>query len=93
MRILTLFLAILFVVLQIRLWAGKNSIADYVQLRKQVAEQQQTNVEVKERNRLLFAEIDDLRNGQSAIEERARNELGFIGPDETFFRYYGASDK
>lgn len=93
MRILAVLLAILLVTLQVRLWAGKNSIADYVALRKQVEKQQQTNVEVDERNRLLFAEINNLRDGKDAIEERARNELGFIGPDETFFRYYATSEK
>jgi cell division protein FtsB len=36
------------------------------------------------RNRLLRAEIIDLRQGLDAIEERARTEFGLIKKDETF---------
>lgn len=40
----------------------------------------------QERNQSLYAEVLDLRKGQEAIEERARNELGMVKPDETFFQ-------
>jgi cell division protein FtsB len=42
--------------------------------------------EKKERNEALYAEVLDLRKGQEAIEERARDELGMIKEDETFFQ-------
>jgi cell division protein FtsB len=29
----------------------------------------------------------DLRKGDEALEERARNELGMIGKEETFYQY------
>ncbi|NOJ99469.1 cell division protein FtsB, partial [Corallococcus coralloides] len=32
------------------------------------------------------AEVTDLKEGQSAIEERARSELGMIKPGEKFYR-------
>lgn len=35
---------------------------------------------------LLKADIEDLRIGLDAIEERARNELGMIKEGETFYR-------
>lgn len=38
------------------------------------------------RNEQLFAEINDLNDGQDAIEERARTELGMIKPGESFYR-------
>ena len=38
------------------------------------------------RNQEMYADIADLKEGLEAIEERARNELGMIKPDETFFR-------
>lgn len=40
----------------------------------------------KERNEILYAEVEDLRKGQEALEERARDELGMIRDGETFFQ-------
>ena len=34
----------------------------------------------------MYADTDDLKLGTEAIEERARNELGMIKENETFFR-------
>jgi hypothetical protein len=38
------------------------------------------------RNMVLKEEIEDLKSGLEAIEELARNDLGFIKPGETFYR-------
>ncbi|HAL22358.1 MAG TPA: cell division protein FtsB, partial [Stenotrophomonas sp.] len=38
------------------------------------------------RNDALAAEVKDLKEGQAAIEERARSELGMIKPGEKFYR-------
>ncbi len=48
--------------------------------------QQSVNRELNERNAKMFAEIEDLRQGLDAIEERARNELGLVKEGETFYR-------
>ena len=42
------------------------------------------NTELKERNRVLAAEVYDLKNGIEAIEEHARLDLGLVKPHETF---------
>ena len=42
------------------------------------------NQELKERNRILAAEVYDLKHGIEAIEEHARLDLGLIKPHETF---------
>ncbi len=86
MRVFTAFLLILLVLLQHRLWFGKNSVPDYLVLKENVVRQQNANEKLQQRNKLLFADTDDLKLGLEAIEERARNELGMIKDNETFFR-------
>ncbi|MEW8431464.1 MAG: cell division protein FtsB, partial [gamma proteobacterium symbiont of Ctena orbiculata] len=38
-------------------------------------------------------EVEDLRSGQTAIEERARSELGMIKEGETFYQVIAPSDE
>lgn len=56
------------------------------QLENAVAEQELINKEARERNSVLVAEIDDLRSGLTAVEERARSDLGMIKEGETFYQ-------
>ncbi|AWS52749.1 MULTISPECIES: cell division protein FtsB [Providencia] len=83
---LTLLLIAILAWLQYSLWLGKNGIHDYVQVKDDVAAQEIVNSRLKMRNEQLFAEINDLNDGQDAIEERARTELGMIKPGESFYR-------
>ena len=76
----------LFCLLQYRLWLGKNSAPDFMILKKEVALQATNNDNLRQRNNLLKAEINDLKIGLEAAEERARNELGLIKQGETFYR-------
>ena len=86
MRTFTAVLFILFLLLQYRLWFGKNSVPDYLALQEDVVHQQALNDKLRQRNKVLYADTDDLKLGLEAIEERARNELGMIRESETFFR-------
>jgi cell division protein FtsB len=79
-------LVALFVVLQYQLWVGDGSLSEVAQLRAEIHEQQVAIGELEERNRLLEAELQDLRVGLDAIEERARSELGMIRQGETFYQ-------
>ena len=72
--------------LQYRLWFGKNSIPDFISMEKEVAQLAKHNANLTQRNNLLKADINDLKIGLDAIEERARNELGLIKEGETFYR-------
>jgi cell division protein FtsB len=86
MRTFTALLFIVLSLLQYRLWFGKNSVPDYIDLQEDVAQQKLVNLKLQQRNKLLYADTDDLKLGTEAIEERARNELGMIKENETFFR-------
>jgi cell division protein FtsB len=44
------------------------------------------------RNQALQAEVDNLKQSSEAAEERARTDLGMIGPKETFFQVVPAHD-
>jgi cell division protein FtsB len=86
MRILALVFAVLIIALQWPLWIGKGSWMRVWQLDSQLTQRQVENEKLKERNTALDAEVNDLKNGTEAIEERARNELGMIRGDEVFFQ-------
>jgi len=86
MKLFTVILLIFLGLLQYRLWFGKNSVPDYLSLKEDLARQEEANSKLKQRNKLLYADTDDLKLGVEAIEERARNELGMIKEGETFFR-------
>jgi cell division protein FtsB len=86
MKLLTIFLALLLITLQLTLWFGDDSLAEVWQLRQQINAQKDENKQLQERNAALEAEVQDLKQGLAAIEERARNELGMVKKDETFFQ-------
>jgi len=72
--------------LQYRLWIGEGSLAHVAQLKQQIAEQRQENEQLEERNRVLAAEVVELKQGLETVEERARHELGMIRDGETLFQ-------
>ena len=79
-------LVVILALLQYKLWIGNGSFAEVYRLDHAIATQQQENASFKERNLALEGEVNDLRHGMDAIEERARSELGMIKQNETFFR-------
>lgn len=86
MRILAISLLAIVLLLQYRLWVSDSGMREVWRLRREVAAQQDVNAQLKDRNRTLAAEVQDLKKGKSAIEERARTDLGMVGSNETFFQ-------
>ena len=84
MRLLIIFLATLLVLIQYPLWLGKGGWLRVWDLDKQVQAAQKKNDELKARNAKLNSEVEDLREGTGAVEERARYELGMIKENEVF---------
>lgn len=86
LRIVLVLLLVLLAWLQYRLWFGNGGEREVSQLQAQVKQQQRDNTGLQQRNDALAAEVEDLKSGEAAVEERARNELGMIKPGETFYR-------
>ncbi|RLJ21271.1 cell division protein FtsB [bacterium endosymbiont of Escarpia laminata] len=86
MRILVAILFLLLFFLQYRLWVGEGSLAEVNNLENEITRQEAALVDLKKRNRALQAEVEDLRSGSAALEERARSELGMIKEGEIFYQ-------
>jgi len=88
-RLLLWLAAGIFLILQLSLWFGEGGILDVHRLKSAVAAQQAENLKLRQRNQVLEAEVNDLKNGREAIEERARLDLGMIKDSETFYLVTG----
>ncbi len=86
MRVVTLILFVVLILLQFKLWLGEGGYTEVTRLETRVEAQRQKNNELLQRNAELQAEVEDLRDRLDAVEERARNELGLIKPDEKFYQ-------
>jgi cell division protein FtsB len=86
MKILIVILIALIAHLQYRLWFGDGSITEIRAYQQRLDDLKQQVEEKRLRNEALYAEVVDLRKGQEALEERARDELGMIKENETFFQ-------
>ena len=86
LRLVLLLLLVLLGWLQYRLWFGNGGEREVSALRARVERQARDNDGLRQRNDALAAEVEDLKSGEAAVEERARNELGMIKPGETFYR-------
>lgn len=86
MRLLMVILLLLLLTLQSKLWFSDGGVIKVRALNVAISAQQEENAHLRERNAALAAEVEDLRQGLEAIEERARTELGMIIEGETFFQ-------
>lgn len=86
MKIIIAILIVVLLILQYKLWFGDGNMREVWALQQAIEEQKRENDRLRERNAALEAEVQDLKQGLEAIEERARNELGMIKKDETFFQ-------
>jgi len=86
LKALTLVFVVLIALLQYPLWLGKGSWLRVWNVNQQISSQKEKNKTLKQRNETLSAEVRDLKQGNAAIEERARSELGMIKEDEVFYQ-------
>ncbi len=80
-------LSVLLLLLQVRLWVSDDGYREVARLGSLITEQMAENSRLSQRNQRLEFEVVELRKGDSAVEERARADLGLIGPAETFYLF------
>jgi len=91
MRIFAALLAITLILLQGRLWLSDRGLREASGLQVAVDAQREANQSQVERNRQLGAEVANLKVGLTALEERARSELGMVAASETFYQVVRAN--
>jgi cell division protein FtsB len=92
MKWLLVALLVALLAVQYRLWISRDGVGEVLQLREAVAAQRDENTQLKRRNEQLAAEVRDLKQGFSALEERARSDLGMILRDETYYQVVPKSE-
>ncbi len=68
------------------IWFGRNGVEQYEETAQAL---QLAKIRVDKLTRInegIRDEIVDLQQGNLAVEDRARSELGMIKPEETFYR-------
>jgi cell division protein FtsB len=63
-----------------------DGVREISRLEGAVAAQRADNAALVDRNAQLAAEVRDLKKGETALEERARSDLGMIASNETFYQ-------
>lgn len=86
MRWLALALLLCLVAAQVELWSSRSGVRSVMELQNQIEAQMRENAALRERNLALDAEVQDLKQGLEAVEERARSEMGMIRENEVFYQ-------
>jgi cell division protein FtsB len=86
MRIFAVTLGLALVFLQYRVWVSDQGTREVSRLQAAADAQAAANAGQSARNRELVGEVNDLKVGLTALEERARSELGMVGNSETFYQ-------
>ncbi len=84
MRLILICLTALLVLIQYPLWLGKGGWLRVWDLSRQLDSALDKERELKARNAKLASEVQDLKEGTGAVEERARYELGLVKDGEIF---------
>ncbi len=75
--------------LQYKLWVASDGVRGVTALQNEISTQQQRNEALSEDNAVLLQHIDALKTGGTAVEARARDELGMVKSGESFYQTIG----
>jgi len=85
MKFIALLLVFLLVMMQVNIWLTKDGYSRVAEIKELIQDQQKENNVMVSRNSQLKEEIKDLKDGYSAIEEKAREDIGMIKEGEEFY--------
>jgi len=83
-RLVLAALTTLLVILHAQLWFGRGSLPAVARMTQQLDAQKLGNLSAKLANERLEAEVRDLKEGLEMVEEKARQELGMVKPNEIY---------
>jgi cell division protein FtsB len=86
-RLVPVVLLALLAALHAQLWLGRGSIPRVQEMQRQLAAQTVANAQARQVNERLNSEVHDLKEGLDMVEEKARNELGMVKPNEVYVQY------
>ena len=84
-RWILLILIVTILIMQTKIWISEDGYFQLRALQNDLEIQRNENIFLEKRNNELEAEINNLKSGNEAIEERARNDLGLIGENESLY--------
>jgi cell division protein FtsB len=83
-RVVPALLIVLLIIVHAQLWVGRGSLPSVNEMQRRLSEQAAANAKAEADNTRLSAEVKDLREGLEMVEEKAREELGMVKPNEIF---------
>jgi cell division protein FtsB len=86
MKTILAILVIVIMVLQYRLWFADDGILKVLRLKHTISELQAKNDSIAKHNADLTEEINTLKQGGAAIENKARGDLGMVKKGEVFYQ-------
>ena len=85
-RLISVFFSLIVCYLFYQYISGDQGVKQQDSMKKQIEFQELTNAKLARRNDALVAELENLREGHDAIEEKIRTELQYIKNGEVFYR-------
>ncbi|MCA6063398.1 FtsB family cell division protein [Thalassolituus marinus] len=78
---------LLLLVLQYRIWFDDSGVVASRALEHRISKLHEDNEVQQAENDALMAEVQDLRQGSSLLEEKAREDLGMVREGESFILF------
>ena len=86
MKILHFISIIIFLTLQYSLFFSQNSLISYFYLKDKLEKNQLDLSKIEDKNKILQAQIYNIRSDKKYLEIYAREKFGLIKKNETFFQ-------